>query len=178
MREVDRVALEPGGVRQQLAQATRQVLPALELAALGLELQLLDDLRRGGRADVGVDERLLEVLERLVVERLEDGRLQLGAERLARLRHVLAQPSEEAAALGLGVRVGGRRRGVLAGQEELVPSAGHSAREHRRAWDPPCPADLTGAAPQASLIAGPGSDLGGVTCGESCWSSERLCSWA
>ena len=99
----DRVALDARRLREQLPQPARQVLAAAELAALGLGLEPLDDLGGGGRAHVGVDQRLLEPLEGLVVERLEDRRLELRAERLARLRHVVAQAPEEAAALGLAV---------------------------------------------------------------------------
>ena len=106
--EGDRVAVHARGLGQQLAQAPCEVLAALQLAGLRLVLEPLDDRGRGGRAHVGVDQRLLEVLEGLVVERLEHRGLELGAERLARLRHVLAQAAEEAAALGLVLR--GRRR--------------------------------------------------------------------
>ena len=80
----------------------------------------------GGRADVGVDQRLLQVLEGLVVERLEHRGLQLGPERLPRLGHVLPQAAEEAAALlGLLARLGRLRRG-FAGEKELVPAARHA----------------------------------------------------
>ena len=123
--QVDRVAVEPRRVGQQLAQAAREVLPSLQLAALGLRLQPFDDLRGRGRTHVGVDERLLEVLEGLVVERLKDSCLELRAERLARFRHVVAQTPEEAAALRLAVRLGSGRRRVLAGDEQVVPGAGH-----------------------------------------------------
>ena len=73
--EVDPVPVEPRGLREQLPEAAREVLAAAQLAGLGLALELLDDHRGGRSADVGVDERLLEVLEGLVVERLEHGRL-------------------------------------------------------------------------------------------------------
>jgi hypothetical protein len=73
----------------------------------------------------------LAVVEGLVVERLEDRRLQLRADRLARLGHVVAQAREEAAPLGLG-RLGARGLGrVLAGLEELMPGAGHRPAEDR-----------------------------------------------
>ena len=42
--------------------------PPITLAALGLLLELLDDLGGRPRADVGVDQRLLEALPRLLVE--------------------------------------------------------------------------------------------------------------
>ena len=64
-----------------------------------LVLEPLDDLGGRRRPDVGHDQRLLEALPALVVERVEQRRLDLGAERLARLREVLAQAPEEAAAL-------------------------------------------------------------------------------
>ena len=81
-------------------------LAALDRAALGLLLELRDDLRRRRRADVGHDQRLLQALPGLVVERLEQRRLDLGAAAPdARLGQVLAQAAEEPAALlGLGAR--------------------------------------------------------------------------
>src|SRR5207248_510249 len=92
----------------------------------------LDDPGGGRRAHVGVDQRLLEPLPGLVVERLEHARLQLGAERLAALRHVLAQAVEEAApALGFGlapVRLWDR----CVGDEQLAPGLGHGGRIGRR----------------------------------------------
>ena len=97
-----------------------------EAAVLRLALELLDDLSGRARADVGVDQRLLEALPGLLVEvALEQRRLDLGGERLARLAHVLAQPLEEAAAL-LGRRLGLCRRGHgPVGEEEVCPIAGH-----------------------------------------------------
>ena len=121
----------PGDVGQQLTQPLRQRLAALDGAGLGLLLELADDLGRRARADVGHDQRLLEALPRLLVERaLEQRRLDLGAERLARLGEVLAQAAEEPAplCLGLGV-VGGPARSAVAGEEEVGPVAGHAVRD-------------------------------------------------
>ena len=85
--------------------------PPTSVALLGLALELLDDLRGRAGADVGVDQRLLQALPRLLVEvALEQRRLNLGRERLARLAHVLAQAPEEAAALLLALGLGRRAR--------------------------------------------------------------------
>ena len=54
---------------QQLAQPAGELLAARQLARARLGLQALHDLRRGGRAHVGVDQRLLQPLQGLVVER-------------------------------------------------------------------------------------------------------------
>ena len=91
---------------QQLAQAALEVLPAGERALQRLVLEALDHLRGRAGADVGVDQDLLEPFPGLVVERAAERRAQLAAERLARLREVLAQAAEEAALLllGLGLR--------------------------------------------------------------------------
>ena len=86
--------------------------PPTSVALLGLALELLDDLGGRARADVGVDQRLLEALPGLLVEvALEQRRLDLGGERLARLAHVLAQAAEEAAAALLALGLVGRRGG-------------------------------------------------------------------
>ena len=85
-------------------------------------LELRDDL--GGRlgADVGVDQRLLEPLPRLVAEILEQRRLDLGGERLAGLAEVLAQPAEHAPPPLLGLRrlLGSGRPARLAVDDEQV----------------------------------------------------------
>ena len=41
--ELDAVAVDAGGLRQQLLQPARQVLPAGQLARVGLALEPLDD---------------------------------------------------------------------------------------------------------------------------------------
>jgi hypothetical protein len=71
------------------------VLSALQRARAGLVLERLDDGRRRRRADVGHDQRLLEAFPRFGVERAEQARLDLRAERLARLGHALAQAFEQ-----------------------------------------------------------------------------------
>ena len=129
MAEVDRVVAGAGELGEQLGEPRGERLAADEVALLGLLLELRDDLRGRARAHVGVDQRLLQPLPGLLVEvALEQRRLHLGAERLARLAHVLAHAPEEAApallALGLGLG-GGQRR--LAGDEEVVPVARHGA---------------------------------------------------
>ena len=127
--QVDRVLARAGDARQQLGQAAGQRLAALDVAGLGLLLELRDDLRGRLGADVGHDQRLLQALPRLLVDvALEQRRLDLGLERDARLGHVLAQAAEEAAALALllGLGRGGLRRArAVRGDEELVPVAGH-----------------------------------------------------
>ena len=127
--EVDRVVARAGQLGQQLGEPRGERLAADQVALLGLLLELGDDLRGRAGADVGVDQRLLEPLPGLLVEvALEQRGLDLGAQRLARLAHVLAHAAEEAApallALGLGL---GRRERRPAGQEEVVPVARHGA---------------------------------------------------
>ena len=125
--QLDRSFGRPGDVGHQLDEAAREGLAALELAALRLLLELLDDLGRRRGADVGHDQRLLQALPRLFVERLEQRRLDLGGERLAGLREVVAQAPEEPAApllvLLAGSRDGGRR--AVGDDEELRPVARH-----------------------------------------------------
>src|SRR3954453_14577331 len=124
VRQVDPALAGTGDVGEQLLQAAGQRLAALHRAGLGLHLELRDDVGGRPRADVGHDQRFLEALPRRLVERaLEERRLDLGAERLARLGEVLAQAAEEAEAL-LGLRLGGGSRragaGAVAGDEDVV----------------------------------------------------------
>ena len=111
--DVDRVVARACELRQELGEALRQLLATDQAALLRLALELLDDLRGRAGADGGVDQRLLEPLPgRLVEVALEQCRLDLRRERLARLAHVLAHAAEEAAARlgrGLGLRRGGQR---------------------------------------------------------------------
>ena len=113
------------------ASRLRERLAADERALLGLALELLDDLGGGLRADVGVDQRLLEALP----GRPRRGRPRTASpgprrQRLARLAHVLAQAAEEAAALLLALGLVGRpRRGAVVEEEEVVPVAGHAVRQ-------------------------------------------------
>ena len=110
-----------------------QRLAAGDLALLGLPLELLDDLRGRAGADVGVDQRLLEPLPRLLVEvALEQRGLDLG----------LAAPR---ASCACSRACGGRSRGAPArappraaargpaavGDEEVVPVSRHGTRENR-----------------------------------------------
>ena len=129
--QVDRVGAGLGDVGQQLDEALLQRRAALDLAGGRLLLELADDVGGRARADVGHDQRLLEALPGLVVERVEERGLDLGGQRLARLGHVLAAG-------------GGRSRGaspapprtsgvspadaVVAGDEEVAPVSGHGAR--------------------------------------------------
>src|SRR5439155_26116161 len=76
---------------------------------------------------VRVDQRLLEPLPGLVLEALEDRRLELRPERLPALRHVVPKPREEPAPLLLGLRLG-RSGAVGARHEELAPAPCHQGR--------------------------------------------------
>ena len=119
-----------GAARSARSSVSRAVSAgAVQIAGLGLALQALDHLRGRARADVGVDQRLLEVLPRLGVELVEQRRGDLGGDRLAGLGHVVAQAAEEAAALllasGLGIVRGG---GLRVGDEQVLPVAGHGDR--------------------------------------------------
>ena len=121
--QVDGVGLGARGVGQQLGEPPGQVGAARELPGAGLGLQPTHDAGGGGGAHVGLDQHLLQALPRLLVERLEDRRLELGPQGLPALLQVLAQPTEEAAAL---LAVGHGRRGrPVGGQEELRPGARH-----------------------------------------------------
>ena len=124
---VDAVLARAGDAGEQLDEPLLQRLAALDHARGRLLLELADDLRGRRRADVGHDQRLLQALPRLVVERVEERRLDLGRQRLARLGHVLAQALEEPAAL-LGLGVDGDRV-VVAGDEQVSPVAGHGFGE-------------------------------------------------
>ena len=133
--QVDLVVAGAGELGEQLGEPVRERLAADERALLGLAFELLDDLRGGPRADVGVDQRLLEALPGVLVEvALEQRRLDLGGQRLARLAHVLAQAAEEAAAASPRARArsgacGGRRGRGGRGRTSLWPcgSAGYEA---------------------------------------------------
>ena len=117
-----------GQFGEQLGQPRGERLAAGQAALLRLALEPLDHLGGRAGADVGEDQRLLEALPRLLVElALEQRRLDLGRQRLARLAHVLAQPPEEAAALLLAaLRLGGLRDWTI-GQEEFMPITSHGA---------------------------------------------------
>ena len=157
--DVDRVVAGAGELREQLGEPLGQLLAADEAALLRLALELLDDLRGRAGADVGVDQRLLEPLPGLLVEvALEQRRLDLGGERLARLAHVLAQAAEEAAAL-LGASAsacGGRGHGAV-GEEEVGPVAGHRRGRIERvavdAWLAPCAGVQLGASERRACTA-------------------------
>ena len=129
MAQVDLVVARAGELGEQLGQAPGERLAAHEVALVGLLLELRDHLGRGAGADVGVDQRLLEALPGLLVQiALEERGLDLRAQRLARLAHVLAHAAEEAAAALLARGLGlGRDGGRPAGDEQLVPLAGHGA---------------------------------------------------
>ena len=75
--QVDVVIPGPRDVRQQLGQPLRERLAPADLAAGGLALQLLHHLRGRARADVGVDQRLLQTLPCFVAQVLEQRRLDL-----------------------------------------------------------------------------------------------------
>ncbi len=62
-------------------------------------LEARDDPGGGGRADVGADQRLLQPLPRLGIERVEERGAHLGAQCLARAAEALTEALEEAAAL-------------------------------------------------------------------------------
>ncbi len=85
--------------------------PPSSSPAAGLALERLHDRRGRARADVGHDQRLLEAFPGVLVEHAEQRRLDLAAERLARLGHALAQAPEEAAALAPGALARDRPRG-------------------------------------------------------------------
>ena len=97
--QLDRVGSASG--RACSASSCDQRAPAAPAGPHGparrLVLEPLDDLRGRARTDVGHDQRLLEALPGLVVERVEQRRLDLGAERRARLAEVLAQAGEHPA---------------------------------------------------------------------------------
>ena len=130
--QVDVVVAGLGEVGEELRQPLGQRLAAGDLALLGLPLEPLDDLRGRARADVGVDQRLLQALPGLLVEvALEQRGLDLGLQRLARLAHVLAHAAEEAAALLLALGLLDRRGRAVARDEEVVPVSGHGSGENR-----------------------------------------------
>src|SRR4051795_5139590 len=80
--QVDRVVAGARELGEQLGQAAGQRLAAGKLALLGLALELLHHLGGGPGADVGVDQRLLQALPRLLVEvAFEQRRLDLGGQR-------------------------------------------------------------------------------------------------
>ena len=97
--DVDPVVAGPGDPGQQLDEPVLQRLAAFQPAGGRLLLELHHHLGGRGRADVGHDQRLLQALPRLVVQRVEQRRLDLAGQRLARLGHVLAQPAKEPTAL-------------------------------------------------------------------------------
>ena len=107
MGHVDAVIADAGNLGQQLTQPPLEVVPASDRALPGLALEALDDLGGRARSDVRVDQDLLEALPRRVVERPAEGGSELAAERLTRLREVLAQPPEETARCGSSSAAGG-----------------------------------------------------------------------
>ena len=132
MGHVDAVIADPGNLRQQLTQTPLEFVSSCDRALAGLALEALHDL--GGRAgsDVRVDQDLLEALPRLVVERPGEGGSELAAERFTRLREVLAQPPEEAAAPRLVVRRGRRDlTPAVRGDEDVLPGPRHGGMVRR-----------------------------------------------
>ena len=126
--EVDPVLAGASDLGEQLGQTRRERLSPGYPALGGLALELSDDLRGRRRADVGVDQRLLEPLPRLVAQILEQRRLDLAGERLAGLAQVLAQPAEHPAAPLLSLGRGFRDRvprGRAIDDEQVPPIAGH-----------------------------------------------------
>jgi hypothetical protein len=132
--DVDRVVARAGQLGEQLGQPAGERLAADERALLGFALEPLDHLGGGACADVGVDQRLLEPLPgRLVEVALEQRRLDLGGERLARLAHRVAQAAEETASAIRRAGVGRVFDGVAAvGEEELVPVPRHDGGQDTR----------------------------------------------
>ena len=100
--------------------------PAASSPALDLLLELADDLGGRRRAHVRVDQRLLEALPCLVVERLEERRLELGAERLARTCACWRAAAGRSPLATSSVLDGLRRaRRRSAGDEEISPGTRH-----------------------------------------------------
>ena len=125
-----------GGLGEQLRSRSRQLLPARELTRPA-SFSSARPPSPSSRAHVGVDQRLLEPLPGLVVERPEDGRLQLRPERLPRLRHVLAQPPEERRRASRSARLGraaGGRRAVMKSSRQVRAMA---AEDSQRGAQPP-----------------------------------------
>ena len=123
-----------GELGEQLGQALGQRLAADELALLGLALELLDDLRGRARADVGVDQRLLEALPGLLVEvALEQRRLDLGlrAPRASCACSRAGGGRSRGAAPRARARAASARAPAAVGDEEVVPVARHGTRENR-----------------------------------------------
>src|SRR5204862_7739072 len=81
----------------------------------------------GGRlsTDVGVDQRLREPLPGLLVEILEQRRLDLGSQRLAGLAQALAQASEATDALLLRRLAFRGSRWFAVDDEQITPITGH-----------------------------------------------------
>ena len=105
-----------GGFGDELPQAPGQVRAPGELARPRLRLQALHYAGGRGHTDIRVDQRLLQPLERLVVERSGDARLELRAERPASLRQVVAQAPEQPLPRVLRLR-GGRGGRVAPGHD-------------------------------------------------------------
>ena len=158
--DVDRVVAGAGELGEQLGEPLRERLAADEVALLRLALEALDHLGRRAGAHVGEDQRLLEALPGLLVEvALEERRLHLGAERLARLAHVLAQAAEEAAPALLAHRLGLPGGRGAPGDEEVLPVSGHGAGRIGHApphpWSRPARRSGRGSAARARAVAAP-----------------------
>ncbi len=95
--DVDPTLTDTRRLGEQLDQPLAEHLAALEAAFADFRFERRDDRRRRAGADVRHDQRLLEPFPGVLVEHTEQRRLDLRAERLARLRHALAQTPEEAA---------------------------------------------------------------------------------
>jgi hypothetical protein len=126
-----------GEVGEQLNEAVPDRLRALDAAGLHLALEAPDDLRGGLGADVGHDQRLLEALPGLGVDRLEEAGAELRAQCLAAGCEALAQPFEQAAASGrVSVLRGGFFDGALAVAqiEQLSPGGRHRPGSLEARW--------------------------------------------
>ena len=130
-RQVDPVIAGVRDPGEQLGQALGQGLTPRDPAVGGLLLELPHDFRRGRGAHVGVDQGLLEPLPGLVAQVLEQGRLDLGGERLAGLTQVLAKPAEHAAPPLLGLRrrfvIRARPPGPAVDDKKVSPVSCHRA---------------------------------------------------
>ena len=127
MRDIDVVVARARQLGERLLEPSRQLLAPFEVSFLRLALEALHHLRGRARAHVGVDQRLLEALPGLIVERARESRPQLARKRLTALREIRAKASEEPLALGLGLGpwLGPR---AVSSLEHLLPGLGHGGR--------------------------------------------------
>ena len=111
------------GERARVAEQALELLRQrrAKVAVGAARLQPLHELGRGGHADVGHDQRLLEPLPGRLVGGVEGGERDLGRQRLAALRERVAQPGEEARALLLGLG------GAVRLAEQVCPRPRHRA---------------------------------------------------